>query len=217
MKLTEKILAALCLLALVLKFMLLPGGSVLFVVAIQLLACIYFVLGFALFNGIRLRNIFKRESYAGISAMRITAAVAMGLALSVACVGITFKVMMWPGAGIMLLEGVFTIVILLSIMIVKYVRGKSRFYRDALIRCGIIGAVTLALYITPSSSLVKWQYRNYPGYIHAYEQYSLDPGNDSLADNLELERMRIILSPGEFTDYKTYYYNSRRRQGSTEE
>src|SRR4051812_16939260 len=107
MKLTERILISLTVLGVLLKLLLIPGASIIFLISIVLLWGLYFVFGFALFNNIRLRNIFKGKSYAHTNALRITGAACTGIVLSMLLNGILFKILHWPGAQVMLLSGPF--------------------------------------------------------------------------------------------------------------
>ena len=91
MKLTEKILYALVLIALIMKFCLVPGGGVLFVLTMSSISIIYFTFGFIFFNGIRFRKIFKKEAYAETTPWRLVGAVATGLCLSELVIGILYK------------------------------------------------------------------------------------------------------------------------------
>ena len=204
MKLTEKILVALSILAIVLKLLLIPGGSVLFVLAISILSCIYFALGFALFNGIRLRKMFKKESYSNTSALKIIGAICMGFVLSMVSIGIMFKLQMWPGAGPMLIVGAPPMFIILIIVFVKFILTKHKFYLNALIRCGIFTLFGIALFFTSGLTLIKLQFRNHPEYIQAYEAYQNNPSSLELFDKMETERMRATTNPENFARYMEY-------------
>ncbi|MGZ4035261.1 MAG: hypothetical protein ACXVPU_18055 [Bacteroidia bacterium] len=210
MKITEKIIVVFILLSVALKVMLVPGASPLFLLITQLLVLMYFIFGFALFNGIRLRNIFKKESYTGISPLRMTGAALMGITLSMVGTGFIFKLLLWPGSQAMLLTGSVPLFIILIIVLIKYFTTKSKFYFNAIIRCGIFSLLTALLLFTNNLDIVKIEYRNYPAYIEAYEAYSKDPGNIELNDKLDLESKRTMMRPEEFKYYEEYY-NSRKK------
>ena len=63
MKITEKVLIALAIIGIVLHLNMIPGGSILTILSLMSLSCMYFYLGFALFNGLRFREVFKKENY----------------------------------------------------------------------------------------------------------------------------------------------------------
>jgi len=211
MRFVEKALIALAALGLFFKLMLYPGGAVLLVISLSALSCLYMFFDFALANNIRLRNLFKGESYHDYKVLRILGAIAMGMVLAMLCTGILFRLMFWPGANVMLIEGLALAAVTLVIVIIKYSRNKTLFYKNALIRTGSYFAVALAFFLMSESTLVKIEYRDYPGYIKAFEAYNRDPGNDSLLRQVELERAKTFLSPEEYKDYEKYYDQSHNR------
>lgn len=118
MKQTERVLIVLAVIGLIMKLSLIAGGAILLVLAISALACFYY-LGFALFNDIRLRHIFKKASYANASPGRIIGAIGASFGLSGMLVGILFRLQFWPGAAINLLAGIVLTAILLLVALVK--------------------------------------------------------------------------------------------------
>jgi hypothetical protein len=91
MKKAEIILAVLAVIALGFNLNRVPGASALTVLTLSSLSVFYMYLGFALFNGVRLRAIFKKGSFTEISKARTFVAIAAGIALSVTLVGIMFR------------------------------------------------------------------------------------------------------------------------------
>ena len=120
MKKAEIILGAIALTALALNLLLVPGGGVLTVLSLSTLSVLYMYLSFAIFNGIRLRQIFKKDSYKGISKMRIVGAILTGLALSMTTIGLLFKFQSWPGATMNLAIGLLGLAIALIVGSIKY-------------------------------------------------------------------------------------------------
>lgn len=153
MKRLEKILAILILIAFVLKLILVPFSGVLLTIFLLIIALIYYPFGFAFFNNIRLRNIFKKESYKGISVLHIIGAIVVGMALSVICVGILFKIQGYPMANLLLTDGLISSVIILIIGLIKYHKSKSSYYSFMLNRIAIIGGIGL-LFLTLLSGLI---------------------------------------------------------------
>ena len=91
MKKSEKIFGILFAIAIIFKLALYPGGRIISTVSMTLLACIYFYFGFAFFNNIKLKNVFNRKSYEGISVLRILGSIGTGMVLSTVCLGTLFK------------------------------------------------------------------------------------------------------------------------------
>ena len=207
MRKLEKILGLVIIIAFVMKLALIPGGSILTVISLTILACIYYPLGFAFFNGIRLRQIFKKDSYKGITVLRIIEAIGVGIGLSVICIGILFKLQLWPGANTNLLTGLITTLIILIIALIRYLKSKSDYYTLIFKRIAIIGGVGLIFTFLPDLTITKIQFRNHPDYIKAYEDYLKNPQNEGLRKNMDVEYHKATMTDEEFNMYMKYQYN----------
>ena len=204
MKTAEKICGLLIFVSLILKLALITGGSILFVLSILVLSLIYYPFGFAFFNQVILRRIFKKESYKGISVLRIIGAIGVGMALSAICIGTLFKIQEWPGANTNLKAGLISSILILIISIYKYLKFKALYYKRILIRLIIIGVFGLILLYTSNLNLVKIQFRNHPQYIRAYELYLNDPKDKALIKNLDIEYARATMPDEGFKLYQKY-------------
>jgi hypothetical protein len=147
MKIFEKIVGLLGLLALILKFNHLPGGSVLFVLSLGTLATFYIYLSFALFNNLKLKDLFKKETYLGISKYRIIGSVITGFSLSMLLVGILFSIQHWPGAIFNLASGLVVAFIIFLVAFLKHLKNNTYFYKNILLRLSIFGGIGLTLLI----------------------------------------------------------------------
>lgn len=205
----EKILGLSFLIALILKWTLLPGGGILATFTLMILANLYFLFGFALFNQIELKSIVKSESYIGISALRLFGSFATGLALSTLCVGVLFKLQHWPGAKTNIILGLITSLIILIVALVKYYVSKEEIYTRIMKRLIILGGVGIFFLTVSDYSIIKIQFRNHPKYIKAYELYLTNPKDDSLRNNMYNEYQRTRLSNEEFEEYMKYNANQK--------
>jgi hypothetical protein len=152
---------------------------------------LYMYFSFALFNGIRFRNIFKKQSYQGISALRITGAVMTGFALSITLVGLMFKIMSWPGAAVNLGVGLAGLIIAAIIGGVKYALSSATYYIRIFKRIGLYGAIGTLLFFLPKDYWITAKYRNYPEYVEAYKKATASPDNKELWQELDEERKKI--------------------------
>ena len=191
MKKAEIIIVTLSIIALAMNLLLVPGGGVLTVLALSTLSIIYFYLGFALFNDIRLRKIFKKDSYKEISSSRILGAVGAGITLSMTTIGLMFKFQSWPGADLNLGVGLFGLLIVTIIGLTKYFKNKSDYYTRIFKRAAIFGGLGLIIMLTPETTLVEFKYRNHPEYVNALKKAMADPDNSELWDNVETERQKM--------------------------
>jgi hypothetical protein len=115
----------------------LPLNSLVVSLFFLVLALIYFYLGFALFNGIRFRDILKSESYKGLGTWRIAVAIITGIALSEITIGLMFTLLDYPMARPLLTFGLVLTSIMLLLAAVRNAKEKDRFYRNIILRCAV--------------------------------------------------------------------------------
>jgi hypothetical protein len=209
MKKTEKILGLIFLLAILLKVFNIPGNSMLIGISLIFLAIMYYPLGFIIFNRIPIKGIFKRDSYKGLTGWRILGTVFLGMGLSVLIIGILFKLLHYPSAKTNMIAGLIATLIALIIAIIKFIKTKSEFYKELLIRITIIVGFGTLMILTSDLTIEKIQYRNHPTYIKAYENYIKDKDNKVLWYKLEKERYKYIYGEQDYeylfkTDYPEY-------------
>jgi hypothetical protein len=191
MKKTELITAGIAALAIIMQLFLLPGSGALTVISLSLLACIYFYCGFALFNGIRFRKAFKRENYAGISAMRIQGAVATGFVFSMIIIGMMFRLQSWPGAASNLVVGLIALLILVVVALLRYRNNRSEFYVRIFKRAAVFGVLGITCLLMSHGEWIRLKYRNHPAFAEAMIRATADPGNQQLWDKVDEEREKM--------------------------
>ncbi|MCK5847025.1 MAG: hypothetical protein KAG84_06275 [Bacteroidales bacterium] len=147
MKRLEKILGLLSLLSLIALIIEVPGGLLLSIVTMLFLSFIYYPFGFAFFNDILLRKIFKKDAYKGVSTWKIVGSIAVGISLSSALMGILFKINHWPGADFNLYVGLVTMLLILIISVYKYLNTKSAFYLRIIKRVLIVGSIGILVWV----------------------------------------------------------------------
>jgi uncharacterized membrane protein len=148
MKKLEMILIVGAVVGLLMALFDLPLNSLVVSLFFLVLALMYFYLGFALFNGIRFRNILKAESYKGLGIWRIAVAIGTGIALSDLTVGFMFTIRNYPMAESLLSFGLVLTAIMLLLAAIRNAKEKDRFYRNIILRCAvfiIIGTIFLLL------------------------------------------------------------------------
>jgi hypothetical protein len=202
MKFLEKILAILILVFFVLNLILVPFSGVLLTISLLTISLIYYPFGFAFFNNIRLRNIFKKVSYKSVTVLHIIGAIVIGMALSDICVGILFKIQGYPMANYLLIVGLISTAIILIIGLIRYLKSKSSYYSFMFKRIAIIGFIGLFFLIISDLTLVKIRFRNHPDYVKAYQEYKANPKTSESEKKLKLEYMRATLSEDGFQIYQ---------------
>lgn len=191
MKKAELTLGILSLIAVGMNLLLVPGGSVWTVLTLSTFSMMYFYFGFALFNGIRLRGISKKDSYKGISTWRILGAAGAGVAISWMIIGLMFKFQSWRGAHFNLGFGLAALSLVTAIGLVKYAKSKSPYYTRIFKRVAIFGGLGLILLIVPKTSWVEFKYRNHPAYVDALKKAMADPDNEALWEDVKAERQKM--------------------------
>lgn len=199
MKLAEKILAIAVLAGLLLMFSIVRGGAELFMISLLSLSGIYFAFGFILFNQIRLRDLPKKETFKDLTTIKIVFGAISGIALSIVCVGIVFKLLSLPGSNEMLLIGT---VVCILISIATLVLRKKLSAATILTRTVVFGVVGIVLLSIPLLSIIKFQYRNHPAYVEAYTRYVENPKDESLWEKQMLEYNRVWMNEEEFKEYE---------------
>lgn len=202
MRITERILIVAIFIAVILKFSLISGGNVLMLWSVTILSSIYYPFGFLFFNQIRLRNIFKKASYKGVTTQKIVFALIAGLGLSIICIGSLFKLLNLTGADQMLFIGVIITSVVFVISLIVILTKKEVYAQLILRRASFIGIIGVALLLTSELRIVKLQYRNHPSYIEAYTKYLADPRNEELQKKKEIEYYKIVLTEEEFKIYE---------------
>jgi hypothetical protein len=191
MKKAEIILGAIALTALVLNLLFAPSGSIITVLSLSILSVLYMYLSFALFNGIRLRHIFKKDAYKGVGTMRIIGAILTGVALAATIVGLLFKFQSWPGATINLSVGLIGLAIALIVCSIKYSKTKSDYYTTIFKRIAVYGGLGIIFLILPKEIWLELKYRNHPGYVNALKDSMANPNNQELWDKVEKECQKM--------------------------
>ena len=60
------------------------------------LLLMYFSMSFALFNGVRFRDFFRKNSYINIKAKYLLSAIFLGMTISLFFISLAFKIQHWP-------------------------------------------------------------------------------------------------------------------------
>jgi magnesium-transporting ATPase (P-type) len=195
MKVTDKILGGLTMVLMICRLLFVyPFSSLLISIGCLLLSLLYLFFGFALFNGIRLRDILKKKSYEEISTLRMLLTIIIGFVLSMLIIYILFKFQMWPYGQQGLQISLTMLLIIIIVVLIKYVISKDKFYFNFLIRLFTIGVYGLILFFISNENLLEMRYKNFPEYIKAEKKLMQDPENKYLQQKANEERQKMHLS-----------------------
>lgn len=189
MKRLERIVGLIAVIGIVFKLLHFPGGSLLTVLSFAVLSLFYFLLGFLLFNGVRLRDVDRTDALKNIGTQQIILTVVLSIALSMVLIGVLFKIQLWPGGTLQLSLGLFVTAVTLAVALFFYLRTKRAYYRRMFTRIAIIGGFGLLLFLTPRGTLIDIYFRDSPEYADLLKQVLADPENEELEEQLqELEQ-----------------------------
>lgn len=190
MKKFEIIISCLAVIAIILKFIGIPGSGLIVVLTLMTLAITYYF-AFALFNNIRLRTIFKSSSYRYTNTKRIVGSVVLGLSLSLVIIGLLFKLQLWPGAAIQLNTGLVFLAICFIVAMINFMKSRDEFYLPLFKRIAVVGGFGLFILLTPDSALIDIYYRDRPELAELMKQSMADPGNDEI--RYQLDSLRNVI------------------------
>jgi len=184
MKKTEIIFAIIALVGLLFSCLLWPGGGLLATLGFFGLACLYMYFGFAFFNNIPLKKIFKGESYTADTSekrdYRIPISIFVGISFNTILIGLLFRFMFWPGGFFLMSVGIIFLVPMLIISLIRFLKTKSTFYTRIFIRMAVIGGIALFFLLMPNTTWLEIKFRNHPEYIEMMKECIKDPNNIEL-------------------------------------
>jgi hypothetical protein len=198
MKTFEKILIVIAIIGLIFRFLYIPGAFIIMFASLMTLAVLYFLLGFALFNNLKVKDLTQKATYNSMNNIRLIGAIFTGLALSTIVIGILFKIFRWPGGNIQILSGIVAII---AILIVSAIKGgvlKSTFYKPIQIRLFAYLFVGVALFLASDYWIEQIKFHNHPEYLELYIEYQKNPDDEELRK--ELEDARAVMIFGDDTE-----------------
>jgi len=155
MKKLEMILIIGAIIGLLLVVLEIPLDSLIVSVFFITLSCLYFCLGFALFNNIALRKIFEADSYKGIGTWRILIAIGAGLALSILTIGFMFAILSYPLAKTLLVVGIVLAAIIITLALIINAQEKNQFYSNIILRSSAFVIIAVIFLLLPGHLFEK--------------------------------------------------------------
>ncbi len=191
MKKTELIFGLLSIIAIGLNLLYVPFCNVFTILVLGTFATFYFIFSYPILNNVEIKNIFNNEAMKMISTGRKVGAIGAGFALSTTIIGILFKIQSYPGAKFELMNGLYGILIVAVIVVFKYLKTKSEFYKKALIRIIIIGGFGLLFYNISYKTIINIKFRNHPAYAEALINMKAHQGDTIYMDKFQIERQKL--------------------------
>jgi len=149
MKKVELVLTAGVLVGIIMLLMSLPLQSLFVSVLSLALSFLYFCLGLALFDGIRIQNIFTAESYKGFGSWLLGVAIGTAIAISQIIISSMFEILNYPMANNLIRDVlVFTSALLLMASI-RNAKAKHRFYLNVIPRFTVFNIIAIIILLNP--------------------------------------------------------------------
>lgn len=166
---TEKILSSVFLVGFILKLLNIPGAGILFLLSLGGIGILYFPAAYYFFSDKEI----KRQN--------IPLTIASGLFLSLIPIGILFKLLHWQGgARFYLMVGAVAALIFFIISYISRTKAVDElkvYYKNMLLRTGVLTIMALFFLLIPIGTILKIQYRKDPELARLSTQYFTNPDN----------------------------------------
>lgn len=149
MKKLEKFLIAFSVVGFIFNIFTEGEGNISLLIGMSLLAFLYLIFGFALFNNIGFRDLFKRNSYTEINMRRIILSAVFGIAMFGIIIGILFRLLAFEGSFEILSVSLIIAIALYAVLLARFYYKRitiASYYRSVtyrLIPYGIIGSAII--------------------------------------------------------------------------
>ncbi len=191
MRIVEKALCILAVIGYIFLVLFWKGGAPIIAVSLLVLSFLYLFFSFALLNGIKLRAIFRKDSYTNIPSLHIVGAALTGYVFFQTCMGLIFGTLIWTGYKIFLIMG-FALCFIVLVVSAAYRNRDRVYYKRILTR--VIPLLSICLFLllfSPRSFFLEMRYRSHPALIEAQEQSWKDPSNRGLRNKASDEWRKI--------------------------
>lgn len=184
MRTAEKTIIIITIIGILFRIMHWPGGGPLLVFALSALACFYMFLSWGVMR--------DRETKKG----KLPVTIPIGFGLSMACIGIMFKLQLWPGGYDNLIISVIILLVACIGCIYGYSRSKDidkgmeGYYKAVLKRVVPFLMLASAMLLIPNSSIIRFYYGDDEERTRLLIQYYDDPENQVYRKALEDYELR---------------------------
>ncbi len=177
MKKLEKILWGIFIIGILFKIMKWPGAGIFTTTSLGVVACFYLYLGIGIFNNLTVKAMFYKDSYQYENRFNLLFGAIFGIVLAILVIGFLFKFMLWPGANVLLILGLFSLLFSLLIYGSLHKKKKVSLTKPSFYRIALIGILSLSLFIIQSDSIIDFYYPNNPEYAKALKEIIQNPSD----------------------------------------
>ncbi len=192
MKKTEIVLGIILIAGIIQRWFYLPLGTPLTILSLLIFTVVYLFLTVAILNDIKLKDLFKGETFKDISNYQITNSVLTGVSLAIVNLGLYLMLIHSAGAKLMILLGLLGLSVILIIGLTKYLKNKTTYFSRLFIRIAIFGSIGLTLFLTPIIFWTEIQHSDHPAYVQAVREAYENPENKELWVKAHQEFKKIV-------------------------
>ncbi len=180
-KIIEFVLIFLFVVATAMRIFEIAGGGVITVLSLCALGLFYLAFGFAIFSNIKFGK-EKESTTEKQNPIFIIAGVIIGIVASFACFGTLFKIMLWPGSGMLLALGTiaFALFLLAFVAVKLATKSSDSFYTTMIIRTGIFFLVVSSLYSILTNTWIDIIHRKQPEYAEMMKESLANPTDEAI-------------------------------------
>lgn len=181
----ERILIAFLVISLILKFFVIQYNGMFLLLSLIGLAFFYFYFAKAIFNGIKIQNSFKKESYKEISNLIISISKIAGIGISLVCIGVMFKLNYWMYSAMISIIGLGITLAMSIVTLIGWKKTNNVTYQRIFKRVAIVSLFGLIIALIPEIGHAKQEYSYKTERINnSIFQYKLE--NKKLTDTLKV-------------------------------
>lgn len=186
MRTAEKTIIVITIIGLLFRLMHWPGGGPLLVVALSAAGCFYMFFSWGVMR--------DRETKTG----KLAVTIPVGFGLAVACVGIMFKLQLWPGSQDNLIIAAIVLLVACITCAIAYSRkrendkGMAGYYKAVLNRAAPFLLAASVMLFVPTSSIIRFYYGEDEERTRLLINLYEDPGNVEhrrALEDYELEKL----------------------------
>lgn len=151
-----------------------------------IISLVYFVFGFAIFNGIPIQSILKKEAYIGVLGRQILLGFIVGLVIALY---IHSRIAFYPYLDI--ISPFLLLLTFISVLGAHFFKARG-ITKRSLKRLAVLVGIFMFFKVLPKHYIDDIYYRNHPEYLEALKKHLSDPSDmKAYEDYVELERQLI--------------------------
>lgn len=181
-KKVEQVIIIIAIIGVCFRLMNFMGGNIIMILSFGSLSIFYLTFGVLILNNAPDSKNIKKSAFG----RSIT-----GVVMSVSVIGLLFKMVLWPGANMLLTIGLIGLLSSGLIVYIKYKRTDSSYHKLILKRILYIGILVGSLVSIPTSTWLHMHYPNNPEYVKAELELRENSQDKALQEKVRVEKEKM--------------------------